>query len=238
MDAQDLIHSDDSPTEIMPAVHTGHGRWLRTLALPMAAIAIIGAAGSGSVSKALFPVTVMPAVHVEAGETQGPAPLASFDDVEVSELAQPAAAIVKPIIAPVAEPIIDLFPDQHTRVGDLVERNGITYRVDDVILMEVTAYCPCTKCCGPLAQGVTASGKPVTYNQSRFVAADIRVLPFDSEIRIPGYHGTSGEIVEVIDRGGAIKGNKLDVYFPDHQTALKWGRQTLPVQVLERVELE
>jgi 3D (Asp-Asp-Asp) domain-containing protein len=99
------------------------------------------------------------------------------------------------------------------------------------ILMEVTAYCPCARCCGPNAQGITASGKPVSYNNGRFVAADTRLLPFGTQLSIPGYNG--GEPVEVIDRGGAIKGNKLDVYFDSHQTALQWGRQQIWVTVVE-----
>src|SRR5262245_45780006 len=37
-----------------------------------------------------------------------------------------------------------------------------------IIWMEVTAYCPCHKCCGPKAAGLTASGKRVTYNDGRF----------------------------------------------------------------------
>ena len=37
-----------------------------------------------------------------------------------------------------------------------------------------------------------------------------------------------------VDRGGAIKGNKLDVYFHSHTEALKWGRQKLTVTVVER----
>ena len=121
-----------------------------------------------------------------------------------------------------------------TAVPVVPEPEEPEYRVVDTILMEVTAYCPCTQCCGPLAHGVTASGKPVSYNGGEFVAADIRLLPFGSTISVPGYAG--GDVIEVVDRGGAIRGKRLDVYFDDHQTALKWGRQTLPVQVLERVE--
>lgn len=98
------------------------------------------------------------------------------------------------------------------------------------IEMEVTAYCPCTKCCGKNARGITASGKPVSYNDGKFVAADTKVLAFGKQLLIPGYAGAA---VEVIDRGGAIKGNKLDVFFPTHQEALKWGRQKLKVLVVE-----
>ncbi len=100
-----------------------------------------------------------------------------------------------------------------------------------VVRMEVTAYCPCKKCCGPNAQGITASGKRVSYNKGRFVAADTKVLPFGTKLSVPGYH--SGKAVEVIDKGGAIKGKKLDLYFPTHKAALQWGRQHVDVTVYE-----
>ena len=100
-----------------------------------------------------------------------------------------------------------------------------------VLRMEVTAYCPCTKCCGPRAQGITASGKTVDYNGGRFVAADTKVLPFGRKLVVPGYAGNAP--VEVIDRGGAIKGLKLDLYFPTHAEALLWGRQHVDVTVYE-----
>jgi 3D (Asp-Asp-Asp) domain-containing protein len=99
-----------------------------------------------------------------------------------------------------------------------------------VIWMEVTAYCACPKCCGPMAKGITASGKLVNYNGGKFVAADTSMLPFGTKLVIPGY---AGKPVEVIDRGSAIKGNKLDVFFASHQEALKWGRQNIAVTVVE-----
>lgn len=113
---------------------------------------------------------------------------------------------------------------------------GVPVRTVRTVLMEVTAYCPCQKCCGKNARGVTASGKPVSYNNGRFVAADTRRLPFGTKLKIPNYHG--GEVVEVVDRGGAIKGDKLDVYFPDHQAARKWGRQMLPIEVVVPIEVD
>ena len=98
------------------------------------------------------------------------------------------------------------------------------------IMMEVTAYCPCKKCCGPDAAGITASGKLVSQNAGQFVAADAR-LPFHTKLIIPGYAG--GQPVPVLDRGGAIKGYKLDVFFPTHEQALQWGRRTLPVTLAD-----
>jgi 3D (Asp-Asp-Asp) domain-containing protein len=97
--------------------------------------------------------------------------------------------------------------------------------------MTVTAYCACPKCCGRNARGITASGKPVTHNGGRFVAADPRLLKLGTKLQIPGYHGAA--VVPVIDTGGAIKGNRLDVFFPSHAAALQWGRQTLDVVVVE-----
>ena len=98
------------------------------------------------------------------------------------------------------------------------------------LVMEVTAYCACTRCCGPQAQGLTASGKRVSYNNGLFVAADTRLLPFGTRLQIPGY--AESQPVEVIDRGGAIKGHRLDVYFHSHQEARKWGRRWIVVDVL------
>lgn len=100
-----------------------------------------------------------------------------------------------------------------------------------VIWMEVTAYCPCKICCGKGAMGLTASGKRVSYNHGRFVAADTSLLPFGTRLLIPGY--SSSQPVEVIDRGGAIKGYKLDVFFDTHERAMQWGRQWIPVTVLD-----
>lgn len=100
-----------------------------------------------------------------------------------------------------------------------------------VVMMEVTAYCACKKCCGPKAQGITASGKRVNYNNGLFVAADKNVFDFHTKLKIPGY--ANGRPVPVLDRGGAIKGNKLDVFFASHKEALKWGRQKIAVTVVD-----
>lgn len=97
------------------------------------------------------------------------------------------------------------------------------------VQMEVTAYCACTKCCGPNAIGLTASGKHVSYNDGKFVAADPSV-PFGARLIIPGY---SDHPVEVLDRGSAIRGNKLDVFFPSHEQALEWGRRMVTVTLLQ-----
>ncbi len=91
----------------------------------------------------------------------------------------------------------------------------------------VSAYCPLACCCGGYADGRTASGH-IIQKGDKFVAAPVR-FPYGTMINVPGY-----ERVPVLDRGGAIKGNKLDVFFFDHDAALQWGRQSLSVTI-ERI---
>ncbi len=79
----------------------------------------------------------------------------------------------------------------------------------------ITAYCPCEKCCGAYANGYTATGAKAT--QGVTIAADPDVLPMGTEIELDGHTYT------VQDTGGAIAGNRLDLYFDRHEDALQWG---------------
>ena len=84
----------------------------------------------------------------------------------------------------------------------------------------VTAYCTCSKCCGEFSDGITASGKKAI---GKIVAAP-KSIPFGTLLSIPGYG-----VAPVEDRGGAIKGRKLDLLFPSHQAALNWGVKHIEV---------
>jgi len=95
------------------------------------------------------------------------------------------------------------------------------------IRMRVTAYCPCPKCCGEYSDGVTACGYKIRPGDT-FVAADRR-FHFGTEMLIPGY--SNSQTVKVLDRGGAIKGNRLDVFFATHEEALEWGVKHLDIKV-------
>jgi len=97
----------------------------------------------------------------------------------------------------------------------------------ETVQMRVTAYCPCPKCCGNYSDGVTACGHKIRQGDL-FVAGD-KKYPFGTEMIIPGY--TSSEPVKVLDRGGAIRGNRLDVFFGSHQEALEWGVRYLDVKI-------
>jgi 3D (Asp-Asp-Asp) domain-containing protein len=93
--------------------------------------------------------------------------------------------------------------------------------------MRVTAYCPCSKCCGQYADGITANGHKICQGDT-FAAADEK-FAFGSELIIPGY--SNSRPVKVLDRGGSIKGNRLDVFFHTHEEALQWGVQYLEVKI-------
>ncbi|MCR4425035.1 MAG: 3D domain-containing protein [Firmicutes bacterium] len=72
---------------------------------------------------------------------------------------------------------------------------------------------------GDPGYGLTTSEEPVHVG---CIAADPSI-PFGTWIYVPGY---GWGVVK--DRGGDIKGNRLDVYIPNLKEALEWGRQTLP----------
>lgn len=96
-----------------------------------------------------------------------------------------------------------------------------------VVRMKVTAYCPCKICCGRHADGITACNHRIRPGD-RFIAAD-KFYRFGTEMIIPGYN--QNQAVEVKDRGRLIKGNRLDVFFSSHRTAMKWGVKYLDVLV-------
>lgn len=109
-------------------------------------------------------------------------------------------------------------------------------------VLTVTGYCKCGKCCGwkrtwygkPVYAsgpnkgktkkvGITASG---TKARKGTIAADTSRYPFGTVMYVPGYgYG------RVEDRGGKITGDSIDLFFPNHGSALDWGRRKLRVKV-------
>lgn len=95
----------------------------------------------------------------------------------------------------------------------------------------VTAYCPCSICCGTHADGVTATGRDAA---KAGVAVDSKIIPLGSRLDIPGYTrgpNRNGSWILADDVGGAIKGNRIDVRFVTHKEAKEWGRKRLRVRV-------
>lgn len=78
-------------------------------------------------------------------------------------------------------------------------------------------------------EGTGASGK---WSHPGTVAADRKVLPLKSRIRIYGAGRYSGEYT-VEDTGGKVDGHHIDVYMPSHAEAKKFGRQRVKVVILQ-----
>lgn len=124
-------------------------------------------------------------------------------------------------------------------VGDVTEeKNSVTESEEDIVIPEIkkeslgefklTAYCSCEKCCGKWAlnRPKDENGKDIVYGSTgailvagTSIAVDPSVIPYGSQVEINGHTYIAQ------DTGGAIKGNRIDVYFDNHQDALNFGVQ-------------
>jgi 3D (Asp-Asp-Asp) domain-containing protein/LysM repeat protein len=92
------------------------------------------------------------------------------------------------------------------------------------IIVEATAYtASCEGCSGITATGINLIENP---NQ-KVISVDPSVIPLGSRVYVEGY----GEAIAG-DTGGAIKGNKIDVFIPSKQDAINFGRKQLKVTIL------
>jgi 3D (Asp-Asp-Asp) domain-containing protein len=184
-------------------------------------------------------ISQISAALVVAGLSVGLIGAARFQPAAKAEQVHGAAAAA--VVAQETETAeVAAFTMKGERTGELLRDADTTaapatvvHKIHNVrtIRLQVTAYCPCKRCCGPAAQGLTASGRTIAYNGGHFVAADTRLLPFNTKLIIPGY--ANDKAVQVIDRGGAIKGNHIDLFFPTHEQAREWGVKWMQVTVLE-----
>lgn len=95
-----------------------------------------------------------------------------------------------------------------------------------------TAYCSCEICCGSWAlnrpNGIVYTASGAVAREGYTIAADWDVLPPGTIVFIEGL----GERV-VQDRGSAVKGNAVDLYFEDHTAARNFGRRTVRLYIVE-----
>jgi 3D (Asp-Asp-Asp) domain-containing protein len=119
----------------------------------------------------------------------------------------------------------DIYETSTTVVEEIVVAELVIQSLGEFTL---TAYCPCVRCCGvwseqhPSKKGTgyiqkTASGTIPTAGKT--IATDTNIIPFGTTVIINGHEYVAE------DRGGAIKGNRIDVFFDSHEEALAFGRQ-------------
>lgn len=89
----------------------------------------------------------------------------------------------------------------------------------------------CVGCTGRTASGYNTAGR-TTYNGMTVLAADTSVLPLRTKVRVVNPDGSS-YVGIVLDRGGAIKGRKLDVLVSSEAESARHGRHQTQVYVIE-----
>jgi len=75
---------------------------------------------------------------------------------------------------------------------------------------------------------ITASGKRVFWG---VIAADKR-FKFGTKVYIPYFQ----KVFVVLDRGSAIRGNRIDIWMRDKKSAIKFGRKKLEIYILGGAE--
>jgi 3D (Asp-Asp-Asp) domain-containing protein len=112
---------------------------------------------------------------------------------------------------------------QTIQISETVIQEIAAERKPKTQIFMVSAYCPCARCCGRRAIGLTATEESAWRPG---VAADWGVLKPGTKVTIPGYG-----VAIVDDKGGKIKGNRLDVRMTYHWQARQWGIQWLEVEI-------
>ncbi len=92
-------------------------------------------------------------------------------------------------------------------------------------MVSASAYTASCKGCS----GITSTGINLKKNPGlKVIAVDPRVIKLGTKVYVEGYgYAIAG------DTGGAIKGNKIDVFIPNRTGALKWGRKTVKIKILK-----
>lgn len=87
-----------------------------------------------------------------------------------------------------------------------------------------TAYTAnCSGCSGTTATGFNLKANP----NAKVIAVDPNVIPLGSKVYVEGYGYAIAS-----DTGGAIRGNKIDVFFSSQSQALGWGRRTVKIRII------
>ena len=103
------------------------------------------------------------------------------------------------------------------------------------MVMKASAYDlsfeSCGKRPGDKYYGITASG---THAKPGTVAVDPRVIPLGTKLYIESMDGTgSYGYATAEDKGGAIKGNRIDLFYANRSEALQFGRREVKVYILD-----
>ncbi len=117
----------------------------------------------------------------------------------------------------------------------LVASRGEVVRYKKVVTMEATAYDLSVGSTGKTPDhpqyGITFSG---TKARPGVVAVDPRVIPLGSKLYVESLDSSKDYgFASAEDTGGAIKGNKIDLFMEDSKAAWRFGRRNVRVYILD-----
>lgn len=120
-----------------------------------------------------------------------------------------------------SSPPTDTSEEPKVTVSSSIEEPASFGEEMTVTATAYTAYCE--GCSGTTAYGIDLRANP---NQ-KVIAVDPRIIPLGTKVWVEGY----GEAIAG-DTGGAIKGNKIDVFIPSYDSAIAWGVKEVKIKVI------
>ena len=109
----------------------------------------------------------------------------------------------------------------NTGTSEFITVNGKSYKCRKM-QVKATAY-----------TSAPNEGGAYAYNGERLreghIAADLTVLPLNTKVYIPELN----RICTVVDKGSAIKNNKIDIFMNSRQKAIQWGIKNITIYILE-----
>ncbi|MFA5961484.1 MAG: 3D domain-containing protein [Parcubacteria group bacterium] len=129
-------------------------------------------------------------------------------------------------LAPTAEVMAEKKVEEVKKEENVIETKKVPNNSnlpEGKFIINASAYTAAADECGK-SDGITASGKKVKENET---IACPKNFAFGTKVNIEGY-GTY--ICQ--DRGGAIKGNKIDIYMETKAQAFAFGRRNLVAQIV------
>lgn len=128
----------------------------------------------------------------------------------------------------------DIIKTENKYIETIDKQKNITYNEvepslvkieenENYMIMEATAYTKSIE--EGTHRGITKSGTQVSRGT---VAIDPRIIPLGTKIYVEGYGHA-----ECLDTGGAIKGNRIDLYMDSREECFEFGRKNVKVYIIE-----
>lgn len=118
---------------------------------------------------------------------------------------------------PVPEPTKSVIDSKKETIED--------FEVVKTLTVEASAFTAyCKGCSGKTAYGIDLKKNP----DIKLIAVDPKVIPLGTKVWVEGYG-----IAIAGDTGGAIKGNRIDVFMKTKKIAYSWGRKKVEIKILK-----